>query len=65
MPIRFNRQFRGAGPGRPKIADSMVLFDIKQAARSHCKEAIERLVGHMRSKDERACSGNMRDCKPR
>jgi hypothetical protein len=31
----------------------MVLLEIKQAARSHCKEAIERLAGHMRSKDER------------
>jgi hypothetical protein len=30
---------KGAGPGRPKIADSMVLLDIRQAARSHCKEA--------------------------
>jgi hypothetical protein len=40
----------------------MVLLDIKQAARSHCKEAIERLAGHMRSKDERvsmlACIAN-------
>jgi hypothetical protein len=38
---------------RPKIADRKVLLDIKQAARSLCKEAIERLAGHMRSKDER------------
>jgi hypothetical protein len=44
---------KGAGPGRPKIADSMVLLDIKQAARAHCNEAIERLAEHMRSKDER------------
>lgn len=46
------------GPGRPKgttgrTADQMVVFDIKQAARAHCREAIERLVLHMRSDDEK------------
>jgi hypothetical protein len=31
----------------------MVTFNIKQVARAHCKEAVERLAALMRSKDER------------
>lgn len=30
-----------------------VLYDIKQAARAYCEEAIERLAMHMRSSDEK------------
>ena len=44
------------GPGRPKAGtrlDSMVMFDIKQAARSHCARAIEVLAEALEHKDVR------------
>ena len=42
----------GRGPGRPKIV-GLIAFEIRQAARAHCPEAVERLAALMRSKDER------------
>jgi hypothetical protein len=43
------------GPGRPKgrSPDQLVRFDLKQAARAYCPEAIEIIARCMRSDDER------------
>jgi hypothetical protein len=48
----FKKGWKG-GPGRPKRNNGVILYDIKMAAREFCPEALNRLVDHMRSKDER------------
>jgi hypothetical protein len=47
------------GPGRPKTV-GLIAFEIRQAARAHCPEAVERLAALMRSKDERVLFGCLR-----
>ena len=46
------------GPGRPKgrTPEEMIVYDIKQLARSHCPRAIERLAEHMNQDEDRKAS---------
>ena len=51
-------QFQKGNPGGPgmtpgKRASQMVIYDLKQAARSHCAEAVEIIAQLMHSKDEK------------
>jgi hypothetical protein len=43
------------GPGRPRhtATQRIIAFDLKQAAKAFCPDAIERLAQHMWSDDER------------
>lgn len=51
---KFQKGYKG-GPGRPKgtARPPTVLYDVKQAARAFCEDAIKRLAKHMRSDDEK------------
>jgi hypothetical protein len=49
----FQKGWKG-GPGRPRgERNPTILYDIKQAARTYCPEAIELIAKHMRSDNER------------
>lgn len=55
----FVKGMSGNPKGRKAVSNDArrprtVLYDIKQAARSYCEEAIETLAKHMRSNDQRA-----------
>lgn len=49
---RFRKGISGNPSGATRL-DRMVVFDLKQAARAHCKEAIEIIAREMHNKDAR------------
>jgi hypothetical protein len=50
--VTFRKGFSG-NPGGRKRADTMVVFDLKQAARRHCERALEVLAEALEHKDIR------------
>ena len=50
---QFQKGISGNLNGRPKRADTMVIFDLREAARKHCPKAIEVVAKCMDHKDPR------------